>query len=166
MKQSIVLKVEKRQLRLEEEELTAARASQPPSKLTSSLPSPLAPYIELMRLDKPGPILLVYWPGAWAILGAASYTHSALPDFYLLSLFLIGATFTRASGCIINDIWDREMDKTVERTRNRPLASGRVGLPGASLLLAGNLAICLGVALQLNLPTQVYNSDFVDRKSF
>ena len=107
-----------------------------------------------MRLDKPAPIMLTFWPGAWAILGAASYFHT-YPDFYLLGLFAAGAVGMRSAGCIVNDIWDREIDKKVERTKNRPLASGEVGLPAAVALLAANLSVSLTVLMQLDLTTQV-----------
>jgi 4-hydroxybenzoate polyprenyltransferase len=108
-----------------------------------------------MRLDKPAPIYLTYWPSAWAILGAASYQHAAIPDFYLLGLFALGAMTMRSAGCIINDIWDRKLDQKVERTKNRPLASGQVSLPSAYLLLLGNLSVSLSILFQLNLTTQL-----------
>lgn len=140
------------------QEIKSAQVSQSSQLVMDSLPNSLRPYIELMRLNKPKPILLVYWPSAWAILGAASYLHLPLPDFYLLGLFLAGATFSRAAGCIVNDMWDRKLDAQVERTQNRPLASGRIGMPTAFALLAGNLSLCLACLLQLNLPTQVFYS--------
>lgn len=114
----------------------------------------LDPYIRLMRLDNPVPIFLTYWPGAWAILGAASYLN-AMPDAYLMSLFALGAVGMRSAGCIINDMWDRKIDKQVERTKNRPLASGEVGLPSAVALLGANLSLSLAVLMQLDLTTQV-----------
>lgn len=117
-------------------------------------PNILDPYIRLMRLNNPVPIFLTYWPSAWAILGAASYLNTT-PDFYLLSLFMLGAAGMRSAGCIVNDIWDRKIDKNVERTKNRPLASGEVGLPSAITLLGANLSISLAVLMQLDLTTQV-----------
>jgi len=117
-------------------------------------PSILEPYIRLMRLNNPAPILLTYWPGAWAILGAASYLNTT-PDFYLLTLFALGAIGMRNAGCIVNDLWDRKIDSQVERTKNRPLASGEVSIPSAVGLLAGNLSLSLAVLLQLDLTTQV-----------
>lgn len=127
------------------------------SPIVQALPSPLTPYLQLMRLDKPKPSLLVFWPAAWGILGATSYLNLTSPDLYMLSVFLLGAIFSRSAGCIINDIWDRKLDAQVERTQNRPLASGRVSLPAAFALLGANLAVCLGCVMQLNLPTQVSN---------
>jgi hypothetical protein len=123
--------------------------------LINKSPKFFEPYLRLMRLDKPAPIFLVYWPAAWAILGAASYQGSVMPDLYMLGLFGLGALAMRSSGCIINDIWDRKIDAQVERTKNRPLASGEIGLPGAITLLGLNLTASLSILLQLNLTTQV-----------
>lgn len=136
-------------------EIDDSQAGQKVHMIVQPFPDQIKPYIELMRLDKPKPILLVYWPSLWAILGATSYIHLPSPDFYLLAVFLLGATFSRAAGCIINDLWDRKLDSKVERTQNRPIASGRIGTPAAFALLGTNLAVCLGCLLQLNLPTQV-----------
>ncbi|CAF0810583.1 unnamed protein product [Brachionus calyciflorus] len=122
-----------------------------PSKLTNS---PLDPYIRLMRLEKLAPFYLVYWPGAWGILGAASYLNTS-PDLYMLALFGIGGLAMRSAGCIVNDIWDRKYDKQVERTKDRPLASGQISLPSALGLLGVNLSLALGTLLQLNLTTQI-----------
>ena len=114
----------------------------------------LEPYIKLMRLNNPVPILLTYWPGAWAIIGAASYLNTT-PDFYLISLFALGAIGMRSAGCIINDLWDRQIDKQVERTKDRPLANGTVGIPAAVSLLGANLSLSLVVLMQLDITTQV-----------
>lgn len=72
------------------------------------------PYVKLMRLNSLAPVHLVYWPSAWAILGSASYLQTT-PDFYMLGLFALGALSMRTAGCIVNDIWDRNIDKQVER---------------------------------------------------
>lgn len=121
---------------------------------TTKKPSFFEPYMKLMRLDNPAPILLTYWPGAWAILGAASYLNTT-PDAYLLTLFALGAVGMRSAGCIVNDIWDRKIDRDVERTKDRPLASGKIGLPSAVALLGANLSVSLAVLMQLDLTTQV-----------
>lgn len=123
-------------------------------EVESAKTSIFEPYIKLMRLDNPVPIFLTYWPGAWAILGAASYLNT-MPDVYLLTLFGLGAVCMRSAGCIVNDIWDRKIDRQVERTKNRPLASGAVGLPSALALLGANLSLSLAVLMQLDITTQV-----------
>jgi 4-hydroxybenzoate polyprenyltransferase len=76
-----------------------------------------------------------------------------LPDWRLLALFGAGAFVMRGAGCIVNDMWDRDFDRRVARTRERPLASGAVSLRGASALLAGHLAAGLAIVSQLNTPT-------------
>jgi 4-hydroxybenzoate polyprenyltransferase len=104
-------------------------------------------YIELARLDKPAGYLLLFWPCAWAIILAS--TNSATL-YYNLILFFIGAVSMRSAGCIINDIIDRKIDAQVTRTKNRPLASGRLKLSEALLLLTAMLLIGLHVFLRIN----------------
>ena len=148
------IKIEEERLRVEMEKVKQAQVANANIIMKNS-PKSLENYLKLMRLDKPSPILLTYWPSAWAILGAASYLNHSTPDFYLLSLFGVGAVAMRSAGCIINDIWDRKLDRQVERTKDRPLASGKVGLPGALALLTGNLSLALAVLMQLDVTTQI-----------
>jgi len=72
-----------------------------------------------------------------------------LPDPYLLGLFGIGAVAMRGAGCTVNDLWDRDVDSRVRRTRNRPLASGRLTAKQASAFLLGQLGVGLGVLVSL-----------------
>jgi 4-hydroxybenzoate polyprenyltransferase len=159
-KEKNLTEIEQRQIKLAEEKSklalnNALDEEKQKINITNLSPKILEPYIKLMRLDKPAPIYLAFWPGAWAILGAASYQHASIPDFYLLGVFAVGAIAMRSAGCIVNDIWDRKLDKQVERTKDRPLASGQVGLPMAVALLGTNLTVALSALLQLNLTTQV-----------
>jgi 4-hydroxybenzoate polyprenyltransferase len=101
-------------------------------------------YEKLMRLDKPIGILLLLWPTLWGIWFAAS----GRPDFMVLWIFVLGTVLMRSAGCVINDYADRDFDAHVARTRERPLAAGRVSGKEA-LLLAGSLAL---VAFLLILP--------------
>lgn len=144
-------------MKLEEERLRAEIEKTKKEDLVklAGLPSWLHPYWKLMRLDKPAPIWLSYWPSAWGLLGAASYLNQTMPDFYLLGLFALGALTMRSAGCIINDIWDRKIDSKVERTKDRPLANGAVSLPAALAVLGANLSVSLAILLQLNLTTQL-----------
>jgi len=82
----------------------------------------LRDYARLMRLDRPIGILLLLWPVLWALWIAAAGTP-ALPVFVV---FVAGVVLMRSAGCVINDYADREFDPQVERTRDRPLAAGRV----------------------------------------
>lgn len=101
----------------------------------------LSPYFRLMRLHQPIGIWLVYWPCAWALLLADT---NNIP-FSMLALFLLAAVVTRSAGCIVNDMADRRIDCHVERTKNRPLASGELGMKQAAiaLLLLSWLALML-----------------------
>ena len=122
---------------------------------TTTTSTRLKSYMQLMRMNNTAPLYLTFWPGAWSILGAASYQAASMPDFYLLSLFALGAFTMRSAGCIVNDLWDRDVDAKVERTKERPLASGKVSVPEAVALLGVNLSASLAVLWQLNLTTQV-----------
>lgn len=127
-----------------------------PKSLFDRLPkslSPIIPYLELIRIDKPNGTWLLYWPCAWGItLSALTMTPlpSPLLPLYNLALFLTGAFVMRGAGCTINDMWDARLDKAVDRTKNRPMARGAVGMKGASIFLVGQLLVGLGVLVQLN----------------
>jgi len=109
-------------------------------------PAPWRPYLLLARLDRPIGIWLLFLPGAWGILLArAPWFETAR----LLALFAIGSTVMRAAGCVVNDMWDRDLDRLVTRTAGRPLASGAVSMRQAFMLLAALLAAGLAVLLQL-----------------
>jgi 4-hydroxybenzoate polyprenyltransferase len=99
-----------------------------------------------MRLDRPIGTLLLLWPTLWA-LWISSEGH---PDPHVFTVFVAGVLLMRSAGCAINDYADRDIDPHVKRTRDRPLAAGRVS-PAEALLLAGGLAlIALGLVLTLN----------------
>lgn len=102
------------------------------------------PYLQLLRLDKPIGIWLLFFPAAWGVLLAPAPFNPAL-----LLVMLIGAAITRAGGCIINDLTDRDLDRAVERTRSRPLAAGTVPVAHAYILLAVLAATALLIALSL-----------------
>ncbi|MBF0128334.1 MAG: 4-hydroxybenzoate octaprenyltransferase [Magnetococcales bacterium] len=99
----------------------------------------------LMRADRPIGTWLLLWPALWA-LAASQRGH---PDWRLLAIFTLGAFVMRSAGCVANDITDRDIDPLVARTRNRPLAAGRISLKAAKRLLAGLLGVALLLALQL-----------------
>lgn len=109
----------------------------------------ILPYLRLIRLHQPIGIILLMWPCWWSIALAAQ----GAPPTSLLILFAFGALLMRSSGCIINDLTDRELDKQVARTRLRPLASGELHVKQALLLLAILLLLALCIALHLG--TQV-----------
>jgi 4-hydroxybenzoate polyprenyltransferase len=115
-----------------------------------ALPPRLRPYASLMRLDRPIGTWLLYWPCAWSVALAGVGVRWDL--FLWLGL---GAFAARSAGCVYNDIVDRDLDRRVERTRLRPLASGRVQVRNAWLLIGLLLAAALVVLLQLNRTAQI-----------
>jgi len=122
---------------------------------TNELPRILATisdYIELTRLDKPIGIWLLLWPTLWA-LWIASHGR---PDGRLFIIFVVGTVLMRSAGCAINDYADRSFDPRVERTRNRPLAAGRITTVEALLLFAALSLTALSLVLQLNKLTLLF----------
>ena len=110
------------------------------------LPASWHPFIYLARLDRPIGWWLLLLPGWWSIaLGATSLGAMGL----IMMLFLVGAIATRAAGCIINDMWDRQLDQRVARTSVRPLAAGTISMLQASLFLVMLGLICLFILFQL-----------------
>src|SRR5262249_35037895 len=110
-------------------------------------------YALLVRLDKPIGTYLLLWPALWALWFAAQ----GLPDARILAIFIAGVVLMRSCGCAINDYADRDIDPLVARTRDRPLASGRVS-PQEALsvfVFLGLLAFIL--VLQLNLLTILFS---------
>jgi len=101
-------------------------------------------YEKLMRLDKPIGILLLAWPTLWGLW----LSSGGRPDLHILGIFMLGVVLMRSAGCVVNDYADRDFDPHVARTRERPLAAGRLGTREA-LALAGVLAL---LALLLILP--------------
>jgi 4-hydroxybenzoate polyprenyltransferase len=100
---------------------------------TKALSKKLDAYERLMRLDKPIGILLLLWPTLCALLIAAR----GKPDWIIVLIFVTGTVLMRSAGCVMNDIADRKYDGLVDRTRNRPLATGEVTVNEAYLLAAG-----------------------------
>ena len=103
---------------------------------TMPLADRLPLYARLMRIDKPIGTLLLLWPTLWALWVAAE----GWPPLHILLIFVLGTFLMRSAGCVINDYADRDFDGHVERTANRPLATGAVSTREA-LWLAGGLAV-------------------------
>jgi 4-hydroxybenzoate polyprenyltransferase len=113
--------------------------------LIGALPAAVRPYASLMRLDRPIGSWLLYWPCAWSV--ALAGVGGRWDLFLWLGL---GAFAMRSAGCVYNDIVDRDLDRKVERTRLRPLASGRVSVGSAWLLIGLLCLVGLAVLAQLN----------------
>jgi 4-hydroxybenzoate polyprenyltransferase len=113
----------------------------------SRLPRAWLPYLLLARVDRPIGTWLLFLPGLWGILLAGAPVDSTIR---LIVLFGIGSLAMRAAGCVVNDLWDRDIDRQVARTAGRPLASGAIRPRQALVFLAVLLLIGLGVLLQLD----------------
>ena len=85
-------------------------------------------FIELTRLTKPIGFMLLFWPCAWGLTIAYDFEKNLNLYFFYLILFFLGAVLMRSAGCIVNDIFDKDFDKQVFRTKNRPIASEKVSI--------------------------------------
>ena len=85
-------------------------------------------FVELTRLKKPIGYMLLFWPCAWGLTLVYNFSESLDKYFFYLILFFLGAILMRSAGCIVNDILDRKFDKKVFRTKNRPIASGKISV--------------------------------------
>lgn len=113
----------------------------------SRMPGSWLPYLLLARVDRPIGIWLLFLPGSWGILLA----RAAWPETVrLIVLFAAGSVVMRAAGCVVNDLWDRDIDRQVARTAGRPLASGAIRPRQAVVFLAALLVGGLLVLLCLN----------------
>ncbi len=106
----------------------------------------LIAYLCLMRLDKPVGILLLLWPTLWGLLLAGQ----GRPDWQIVFIFVSGVILMRSAGCVMNDIADRHYDGHVERTKNRPLVSGDVGVKEAVVLAVGLSLVAFSLVCMLN----------------
>jgi len=104
-------------------------------------------YINIMRLDRPIGIYLLLWPTLWSLW----LTAGGLPPLKLLLVFVAGVVVMRSAGCVMNDIADRNIDPFVERTKNRPLATGAMTVQQAWVLFAGLILVAFYLVLQLNI---------------
>jgi len=106
----------------------------------------LALYMRLVRLDKPIGILLLLWP----TLGALWIASDGRPDWMLVSIFTLGTVLMRSAGCAINDFADRDFDKHVKRTAQRPLTSGKIALWEAVMIAVVLALLSLLLIFPLN----------------
>jgi 4-hydroxybenzoate polyprenyltransferase len=119
--------------------------------LLQELLTQLELYGQLMRIDKPIGTLLLLWPTLWALWISAA----GKPDAWVFTAFVLGVFVTRSAGCVINDYVDRDIDPQVERTRSRPLASGKIAPAEALILFGALMMIALGLVLTLSTTTQL-----------
>ena len=104
-------------------------------------------FIELTRLKKPIGYMLLFWPCSWGLTIVYDFNENLNNYFFYLILFFLGSVFMRSAGCIVNDVLDRKFDKKVFRTKDRPIASGKVsvllGLFYSALLCLFALSVLL-----------------------
>jgi 4-hydroxybenzoate polyprenyltransferase len=103
-------------------------------------------YIRLTRMDKPIGAMLLLWPTLWALWLAAE----GFPSLHLFLVFTLGVILTRSAGCVFNDIADRDFDILVKRTRDRPIASGEIGIKESIIVASVLLIIALFLVLTTN----------------
>ena len=103
-------------------------------------------FIELTRLKKPIGYMLLYWPCLWGLTLVYDFNNEIYTYTKYLVFFLLGSILMRSAGCIVNDIVDKKFDKKVERTKNRPIASGQVS---TNLALVYTLVLCFFAFLVL-----------------
>tara|TARA_B100001564_G_scaffold306757_1_gene276345 strand:- start:1110 stop:1976 length:867 start_codon:yes stop_codon:yes gene_type:complete len=110
-------------------------------------------FIDLIRLKKPIGFMLLFWPCAWGLTLAYDFSSNLNDYFFYLILFFLGSVLMRSAGCIVNDILDKEYDAKVFRTKNRPIASGKVTIKIAIFYSISLCFLALLVLLNFNLFT-------------
>jgi 4-hydroxybenzoate polyprenyltransferase len=128
---------------------TSLPDARPASLILRLTPDFALPFVQLARLDRPTGWQLLLAP-CWQSTALAGLALHRGPNLWHLVLFLVGAVAMRGAGCTYNDILDRKLDAQVERTRNRPLPSGRVTIGAATALLLAQALVGLAVLLCLN----------------
>ncbi|MDC3036591.1 4-hydroxybenzoate octaprenyltransferase [Candidatus Pelagibacter sp.] len=107
-------------------------------------------FFDLIRIKRPIGFMLLFWPCAWGLTISYKFSENNDIYFYYLILFLLGAILMRSAGCIINDIADKNFDKKVSRTKNRPIASGKVSVILGYFYSFSLCLVALIVLLQFN----------------
>ena len=107
-------------------------------------------FIDLTRLNKPIGFMLLFWPCSWGLAYAYSVNQNKDLFIYYLILFFLGSVLMRSAGCIFNDIVDKDFDKKVKRTRERPIASGKISVRNSFIYVCILCSIALIVLLQFN----------------
>ena len=112
-------------------------------------------FIQLTRLNKPIGFLLLFWPCVWGLSLAYYYSGDTFIYIKYIVLFFLGSVLMRSAGCIFNDIVDRDLDKKVQRTKTRPITSGKISIVEAFIYIILLCLTALLILLQFNLLTIV-----------
>ena len=115
--------------------------------------SQLKIFIELTRLNKPTGIMLLFWPCSWGLAYAYSIEKNLSQFLYFILLFFLGSVLMRSAGCIVNDIVDKDIDKQVQRTKNRPLACNLISINMALIYTLTLCALAFLILIQFNILT-------------
>jgi 4-hydroxybenzoate polyprenyltransferase len=110
-------------------------------------------FIELTRLNKPIGFMLLFWPCAWGLALANSINKNPILFYHYLILFFLGSILMRSAGCIFNDIVDKDYDKKVFRTKNRPIASGKISVYQSLVYVIILCLVAFFILIQFNVLT-------------
>ena len=113
----------------------------------------LKTFIELTRLNKPIGFMLLFWPCSWGLAFAFSFNQNIYLFINYLILFFLGSVLMRSAGCIFNDIVDKDYDKKVERTKKRPIASGKISIKHSFIYVVFLCLLAFIILIQFNLLT-------------
>ena len=112
-------------------------------------------FINLTRLNRPIGIMLLFWPCSWGLVYAYSVEQNLNQFLYYLFLFFLGSVLMRSAGCIVNDIVDKDIDKKVQRTKNRPLACNLISIKNALTYVVILCSFAFFILIQFNTLTIV-----------
>ena len=110
-------------------------------------------FINLTRLNKPIGFMLLFWPCSWGLAYAYKFNQDLKFFLYYLLLFFLGSILMRSAGCIVNDIVDRDIDKKVQRTKNRPIASKKINVLKSSIYAITLCLVAFLILIQFNFLT-------------
>ena len=110
-------------------------------------------FIELTRLKKPIGFMLLFWPCSWGLAYSYSTNQNLDLFIYYLILFFFGSVLMRSAGCIVNDIVDKDFDRQVQRTKQRPIASGKISVKNSLIYVVILCSIAFVILVQFNLLT-------------
>ena len=110
-------------------------------------------FIDLTRLNKPIGFMLLFWPCSWGLALAYHYNQNLNQFIYFLLLFFLGSILMRSAGCIFNDIVDKDLDREVRRTKQRPIAAGKISIKRSLFYILILCTLAFLILIQFNLLT-------------
>jgi 4-hydroxybenzoate polyprenyltransferase len=110
-------------------------------------------FINLTRLNKPIGIMLLFWPCSWGLAYAYNLNQDLNTFLYYLLLFFLGSILMRSAGCIVNDIVDKDLDKEVQRTKQRPIAAEKISIKKSFFYIISLCTLAFLILVQFNLLT-------------